>query len=76
MKYSVDFLKNNTSDKLYLKCLETYDHFHPSQRGGPLMLYLILKKIQDNSESSLENLKDKVSGFKLSSLPGEDWLVG
>ena len=35
-------------------------------------MYLILKKIHDTSESSLETLKTRVSGLKISSLQGED----
>ena len=72
MAYSLEFLKNNTSDSLYIKCLETYDHYHPCQRGGPLMLYLILKRIQDTSESALLHLKAKLAGLKINKITGED----
>ncbi len=72
MTYSLTFLQANTNDSLWLKCREAYDDFDPAQRGGPLMLFLLLKKIQDNSESAIESLKARVTRLKLRDIPGEN----
>ena len=72
MTYSLVFLQNNTSDSLWSKCLESYDDFAPAQQGGPLMLFLILKKIQDTSESAIESLKTRIANLKIRDLKGED----
>ena len=72
MTYSLAFLQNNTSDSLWAKCLETYDDFDPAQQGGPLMLFLVLKKIQDTSESAIESLKTRIANLKIRDLKGED----
>ena len=72
MSYSYTMLQKNTDESLWNKCLEDYEEFHPIQRGGPLMLFLILKRIQDTSESALETFKKQVRKLKISSIKGED----
>ena len=72
MTYSLQFLQNNTSESLWNKCLESYEDYSPAQRGGPLMLFLVLKKIQDNSESAIEALKTRVTKLKIRDIPGEN----
>ena len=42
------------------------------QRGGPLVLFLILKRIQDTSESVMKSLKKQVHNMKISALKGEN----
>ncbi len=64
--------KNNTEDTLFNKCLEEYETFHPMQRGGPLMMILVLLKIHNASEQHMEYLKLKVEGLKISTMEGED----
>jgi hypothetical protein len=54
------------------KCLEEYEMFHPMQQGGPLILFLVLKKVHNASEQHLEHLKDKVEILKVSDLEGEN----
>ena len=46
MSLLFQFLKNNTDEDLWTKCLEDYQVFHPLHQGGPLMFILILKKIR------------------------------
>jgi len=72
MAYTLDLLQSNTDEKLWSKCKEEYDDFHPIQQGGPLMLSLLLKKIQHSSESALEHLRSKVTTLKISKLEGEN----
>ena len=72
MTYSLQFLQSNTSESLWNKCLESYEDYPPAQRGGPLMLFLILKKIQDNSESAIEALKTRVTKLKIRDIQGEN----
>ena len=72
MSYLFAMLQKNTEESLWQKCLEDYEDFHPIQRGGPLMLFLILKQIQNTSEAAMESLKTQVRRFKISSITGED----
>jgi hypothetical protein len=72
MTFTYTLFKNNTEESLWAKCLEDYEEFHPDQHGGPLMLYLILRRIQNVSETALEHLKLKIRNLKISELEGED----
>jgi len=72
MTYTLTLLKNNTEDSLWAKCLEDYDEFAFDQRGGPLMLFLILRRIRNHSETAIEHLKLKIKHLKISEIPGED----
>ena len=65
-------LQNNTEGDLWSKCMELYEDYSPVQQGGPLMLCLISRRIQDHSEQALEYLKRQVAQLKLSKLEGED----
>ena len=49
MAITLTLVQHNTDEELWLKCLETYDEHAPVQQGGPLMLFLILQRIQDRS---------------------------
>ena len=66
------FLQNNTEETLWSKCLELYEEYNPIQQGGPLMVFLILQRIQDSSEQALELLRYQVKALNISKLPGED----
>lgn len=65
-------VKNNTDERLFNKCLELYDQFHPMQQGGPLILCIILQKVHNASEQHLEHLKDKVERLKIKDIEGEN----
>lgn len=67
-----NMLKLNTDETLFFKCLEEYDRYHPFQQGGPLMLSLILKKINSATEQQLDYLKTKAKKLRISSLEGEN----
>lgn len=73
MNLTLQCLQNNTEESLWIKCYSVYeDEYSMEQRGGPLMLSLLLKKIQDSSESAMEHLKASVHHLKISDLKGED----
>jgi hypothetical protein len=72
LNLSYNLIKYNTNDNLFKKYLEEYEMFHPMQRGGPLILFLVLKKVQNASEQHLKYLKDKVETLKISDLEGEN----
>jgi hypothetical protein len=63
--------KNNTEETLFNKCLEEYDTYHPMQRGGPLILCLLLLRIHNASEQHMDYLKLRVETLKISTLEGE-----
>ena len=72
MAYTYDFLFKNTETSLWSKCVEEYDGFLPIQQGGPLMLCLLLHRIQNYSEQALQVLAKQVSRLQLSRIEGED----
>ena len=69
---SFDTLKANTEAKLFAKSKEQHDEFAPIQRGGPLLLLIILKKIIDVSESSVRYLQNRLKTIDLKKIPGEN----
>ena len=72
MNFSFDMLRKNTEDDLWLKCQEDYEDYAPAQRGGPLMLFLILRRIQDVSETAIDHVKQSLSSLRIRDIPGED----
>ncbi|CAB9525582.1 unknown protein [Seminavis robusta] len=64
-------LKANTEESLWNKCLETYETFDPYQQGGPLMLILILHRIQDSSEAAILRVRGSLKKLKIRDLEGE-----
>lgn len=65
-------LQNNCDEDLWATCRELYDDFRPVQQGGPLMLILLLQRIQNQSEQALDHLKKQVEELKLNKIEGED----
>jgi hypothetical protein len=72
MAHIYTLLQNNTTELLWNKCLEEYEEYAPSQQGGPLMFFLIIRCIQSNSETAIEHLKKQIKNLKLRDLPGEN----
>jgi len=72
LNYSYELLRKNTDDDLWLKCQEDYEDYSAVQRGGPLMLFLILRRIQDVSESAIDHVKQSLVNLKIRDIPGED----
>ena len=65
-------IKNNTEEKLFNKCLEEYEKFHVAQRGGPLIMSLIVRKIQNSSDEWVDCLTRKFEKLKITDYKGED----
>ena len=72
LNFTYEMLRKNTADDLWLKCQEDYEEFSPAQRGGPLMLFLILRRIQDVSEAAIDHVKAAVVHLKIREIPGEN----
>ena len=72
MTYTFTFLQNNTSEDLWNLCLEDYEEYHQVSKGGPLMLFLILRRLQNSSENAMQNLCEQVKNLKIRDLPGEN----
>jgi hypothetical protein len=72
LTFTVDTLQKNTTDSLWRKVLEDQDEFAEDQQGGPLLLFLILKRIRASSEAALDNLKLQFRNLKIRDIPGED----
>jgi len=72
MGYVFELLRNNTSETLWNECLELYEGYPPVLQGGPLMLYLLLEKIQSNSECAIKALEGKISKLKIRDVQGEN----
>jgi hypothetical protein len=66
------FIKANTEDSLYNKCLPEYLKYPLEAQGGPLMTILIFKKIQLTTESALTNLVNRIRSIKISTIEGEN----
>ena len=69
MAITLTLVQHDTDEELWLKCLETCEEHAPVQQGGPLMLFLILQRIQDRS---LDVLKIRVAQLDISKLKGQD----
>ena len=65
-------LQNNTDEQLWTKSLEEYHEYQVVQQGGPLMLIIILQRIQNSSETAVLHLKNSLRNLKISSLEGEN----
>ena len=66
------FLQHNTDESLWARCWERYEEYTAVEQGGPLMLYLLLRAIQDSSDQALEHLTTQLKNLNISKLPGED----
>ena len=64
-------LQQNTELTLWEHCLTLYQQYSLVQRGGPLMLVLILKEIQDSSENAVRHLLEQFKELKISKIQGE-----
>ena len=72
LQLTFELLKNSTTEKLWTKCLDEHEEFHPIQQGGPLMFCLIMKHIQNSSEAAVKHLRTKIKNLKISKVPDEN----
>ncbi|MGL5935557.1 MAG: hypothetical protein ACRCZI_08030, partial [Cetobacterium sp.] len=67
-----EFLRNNVHPELWAKALEEYQDFSGVQQGGPLMFYLVMRRILDISEASILALVSHMKAIKINKIVGED----
>ncbi|KAG7357976.1 hypothetical protein IV203_014563 [Nitzschia inconspicua] len=57
---------------LYEKVNEEYQRLLPSQKGGPVLLFMMIRRLLSNNDTLVHALTSKIQGLKLSTYPGED----
>jgi len=72
LQFTVDCLEQNTSDSLWSKVLGDMSEFPIEQQGGPLALFLVLKRIRNTSEAAMDTLKTQFRKISIKKIPGED----
>ena len=65
-------LRTNTDQKLWDVTVEEHDKYDATQQGGPLILFLLLKRIHDVSDASLKSLLSQIKAIKISKIKGEN----
>ena len=71
-QFDFTLIKNNTEEKLFNKCLEEYEKFHIAQRGGPLIMSLVVRRIQNSSDEWVDCLTRRFEKIKITDYKGED----
>jgi hypothetical protein len=65
-------LQNNVHHSLWTRCQEEIKGVHPLAQTGPVMLYIILRRMRDCSENTSFLLLDRLKNYKISDKDGED----
>ena len=65
-------IKNNTDEVLFQQALEDYDKYKPISQGGPLLLSIILHKINAVNAQYQEFLWIRVKALEIRKTPGEN----
>jgi hypothetical protein len=66
------YVRENLAYTFTFLCLEDYEKFHKVHQGGPLMVFLILTRIQNKSEAALQTILKKAENLKIRDLPAEN----
>ncbi|KAG7370315.1 hypothetical protein IV203_028061 [Nitzschia inconspicua] len=69
---TTEYLLNHMEPTLWERVKEDYNKTPVEGRGGPLLLYIMIKHIVIANESIAQVLVDKIKDVKLSNYPGED----
>ena len=72
LKLSFQFLENNITERLWDKCLEAYDNYKPQERGGPLLFIIMMKRLQVDTDTAVEYLRNSIKTMKVTNFDGED----
>ena len=72
LTWSEDCIKNNMTDSLEAKVMETYRSFLPEERGGPLLFKVMMDQLLINTRDSADHLINKLKNFDLKNIQGED----
>jgi hypothetical protein len=72
LQLTYDYFQQNVSDDLWMKVCETYDHFKPSEQGGPLFFILMMNHLLSDTEEAASSLVARITDFKITNIRGED----
>ncbi len=72
LQLTYQFLENNTTERLWDKCLEVYEKYTAQERGGPLMFLIMMKKLQVDTDAAVEYLRNSIKTMKITNFDGED----
>jgi hypothetical protein len=72
LQLTYDYFQKNVSDDLWMKVCETYDHFKPSEQGGPLFFILMMNHLLSDTEEAASSLVARITDFKITNIRGED----
>jgi hypothetical protein len=71
LQFTVDALEQNSSDSLWSRALQDMAEFPLQQQGGPLILFLELKRIRNTSEAAMDTLKAQFRAIKIKKIKGK-----
>jgi hypothetical protein len=66
------FLSDCCDVALWNEIYETYKTYPASQQGGPLFLIILLKSVQKNNDTCLQNLVNRLRNLKVNEMEGEN----
>jgi len=72
LDWTLQLLLRSCDDELRNRVLEKTMSVKPIEAGGPLFLIVMLKEITTVSQDSIRALTSKITGFKISDVPGEN----
>ncbi|KAG7361171.1 hypothetical protein IV203_036271 [Nitzschia inconspicua] len=72
LELTADYFRNHMDVDLYEKVNEEYQRLLPSQKGGPVLLFMMIRRLLSNNDTLVHALTSKIQGLKLSTYPGED----
>ena len=66
------FFESNADPSLWEKCIEQCNEFDELERGGPLMIFLALDRIQRRTEDVLKHVQAMFKTIRIKDIPGEN----
>ena len=72
LKLTQEFMANHTTERLWEKCLETYESYPPEEQGGPLIFIIMIKKLVSDTESAVTLLQGTIEKIKITDYEGEN----
>jgi hypothetical protein len=68
LKLSFDFLENQCSEELWDKTMDKYNSYSEGEKGGPLLLVIMMSKLLSNTEEASDALTKRIRYFKIPNL--------
>lgn len=72
MGLTYEYLRNHTSESLWMKVNEEYNTYPVDAKGGPLCLFLMIRQLMADNDSIARSLADKIKTVKITDYKGED----